>query len=107
MKKLDLAYPVSGNVKWYSHLGKQSSRGFPGGSVVKIPASAGDMGSIPGLGRSHVLQSNEAHAPQLFSLPTKAQETQLLSPHITTTEAVHHRACNKRSHLNEKPRHRN
>ena len=82
--------------------------GFPGSSVVKNPpASAGDMGSIPGLGRSHVLQSNEAHAPQLFSLPTKAQETQLLSPHITTTEAVHHRACNKRSHLNEKPRHRN
>ena len=33
--------------------------GFPGGSVVKnLPASAGDMGSIPGLGRSHVPQSN-------------------------------------------------
>ena len=28
-------------------------RGFPGGSVVKnLPANAGDMGSIPGLGRS-------------------------------------------------------
>ena len=28
-------------------------RGFPGGSVVKNPpANAGDMGSIPGLGRS-------------------------------------------------------
>ena len=27
--------------------------GFPGGSVVKkVPANAGDMGSIPGLGRS-------------------------------------------------------
>ena len=27
--------------------------GFPGGSVVKsVPARAGDMGSIPGLGRS-------------------------------------------------------
>ena len=27
--------------------------GFPGGSVVKnAPANAGDMGSIPGLGRS-------------------------------------------------------
>ena len=33
--------------------------GFPGGSVVKnLPASAGDMGSIPGPGRSHMLQSN-------------------------------------------------
>ena len=28
-------------------------QGFPGGSVVKnSPANAGDMGSIPGLGRS-------------------------------------------------------
>ena len=27
--------------------------GFPGGSVVKnLPANAGDVGSIPGLGRS-------------------------------------------------------
>ena len=32
---------------------------FPGGSVVKnLPAHAGDMGSIPDLGRSHMLQSN-------------------------------------------------
>ena len=31
------------------------SRGFPGGSVVKnLPASAGNMGSTLGLGRSHV-----------------------------------------------------
>jgi len=28
-------------------------KGFPGGSVVKnLPANAGDLGSIPGLGRS-------------------------------------------------------
>ena len=33
--------------------------GFPGGSVVKnLPADAGDTGLIPGLGRSHMLQSN-------------------------------------------------
>ena len=33
--------------------------GFPGGLEVKnLPASAGDMGLIPGLGRSHMLQSN-------------------------------------------------
>ena len=32
---------------------------FPGGTVGKNPpASAGDTGSIPGLGRSHMLQSN-------------------------------------------------
>ena len=32
--------------------------GFPGGAVVKNPpANAGDMGSIPGVGRSHVPRS--------------------------------------------------
>ena len=32
---------------------------FPGDSVVKnLPANAGDMGSIPGLGRFHMLCSN-------------------------------------------------
>ena len=32
---------------------------FPGGAVVKNPpANAGDMGSSPGLGRSHMSQSN-------------------------------------------------
>ena len=34
-------------------------RGFPGDSVVKnSPANAGDMGSIPGLERSHIPWSN-------------------------------------------------
>ena len=34
-------------------------QGFPGGTVVKNPpASAGDMGLIPGPGRSHMLWSN-------------------------------------------------
>ena len=34
-------------------------RDFSGGAVVKNPpASAGDMGSIPGMERSHMLQSN-------------------------------------------------
>ena len=32
---------------------------FPGGPVVKnLPANAGDMGSIPSLGRFHMLWSN-------------------------------------------------
>ena len=35
------------------------NEGFPGGTVVKNPpANAGDMGSSPGLGRSHMLRSN-------------------------------------------------
>ena len=34
-------------------------RDFPGGSVVKnLPAKAGDMGSIPGPGRFHMLRGN-------------------------------------------------
>ena len=34
-------------------------RDFPGGAVVKNPpANAGDMGLIPGLGRSHMPWSN-------------------------------------------------
>ena len=38
---------------------------FPSGPVVKNPpANAGDTGSIPGLGRSHVLRSNQACEPQ-------------------------------------------
>ena len=38
---------------------KKALGGFPGGTVVKNPpANAGDMGSSPGLGRSHMPQSN-------------------------------------------------
>ena len=38
---------------------KETGRGFPGGAVVKnLPANAGDTGSSPGLGRSHMPRSN-------------------------------------------------
>ena len=48
---------------------KVSIRGFPGGAVVEsLPADAGDTGSSPGLGRSHMLRSNWAREPQLLSL---------------------------------------
>ena len=60
---------------------------FPGGTVDKNPpASAGNMGLIPGLGRFHMLWSNKAHAPQL--LKPANLETML---------------CTKKSHHNEKP----
>ena len=43
--------------------------GFPGGAVVEnLPANAGDTGSSPGLGGSHVPRSNWAREPQLLSL---------------------------------------
>ena len=42
-------------------------RDLPGGLVVKkLPANAGDMDSIPGLGRPHVPQGNLACVPQLL-----------------------------------------
>ena len=38
---------------------KFKKKGFPGGAVVEsLPASAGDTGSSPGLGRSHMPRSN-------------------------------------------------
>ena len=56
--------------------------GFPGGSVAKnLAASAGDTGSIPNPGRSHVPQSSWAGVPQL------------LSAHAATTEACIPRTC--------------
>ena len=64
---------------------------FPGGAGVKNPpANAGDTGSSPGLGRSHMRQSNKARVPQLLK-PTH------LEPMLR----------NKRSHCNQKPMHRN
>ena len=43
--------------------------GFPGGAVVgSLPANAGDAGSSPGLGRSHMPRSGWAREPRLLSL---------------------------------------
>ena len=48
---------------------KSTSWGFPGGAVVENPpADAGNTGSSPGLGRSHMLRSDWARETQLLSL---------------------------------------
>ena len=48
---------------------KTISGGFPGGAVVENPpANAGDTGSSPGLGGSHMPRSGWAREPQLLSL---------------------------------------
>ena len=48
---------------------KRDRKGFPGGAVVEsLPANAGDTGSSPGLGGSHMPRSNWAREPQLLSL---------------------------------------
>ena len=70
--------------------------------VKNPPANAGDTGSSPGLGRSHMLQSKKTHVSQLLSLRSRAREPQLLKP--MRLEPV---LRNKRSHRNEKPMHRN
>ena len=47
--KVEMEVNVFKVIKW----------GFPVGTVGKnLPANAGDTGSSPGLGRSHMLQSN-------------------------------------------------
>ena len=62
---------------------------FPGCPMVKNqPAGAGDTGSIPGPGRSHMPQGSWVHVPQL-------QKPTHLEP------VIH----NKRSYHNEKPSH--
>ena len=68
--------------------------------VENPPANAGDMGSSPGPGRSHMPRSNKAHAPQLLSLHSRAHEPQLLSLSATTTEA---RAPRAQALQQEKP----
>ena len=56
-------YIVSTNMR-FSSFQRDSKKvkemkGFPGGPVVKnLPARAGDMGSIPDPGRSHLLWSS-------------------------------------------------
>ena len=83
-------------------------RGHPGGSVVKnLPANAGDMGSIPDPGRSHMLQSNQARAPQLLSLFSRAHALQLeIGPHLPQLEKSPHSpkvpAQHKKEFLNVK-----
>ena len=54
---------------YYSAFKKEWNRGFPGGAVVEsLPANAGDTGSSPGLGRSHMPRGGWAREPQLLSL---------------------------------------
>ena len=63
-------------------------RDFPGGPVVKNPpANAGGTSSIPDLGKTHMLQSNQAHGGQLLSQCAGAQEPQLLSKSTAAAEA--------------------
>ena len=71
----DLLYSTGNSTQWsvLAYMEKESYKkkqgGFPGGAVVEnLPANAGDTGSGPGLGRSHMPRSSQAREPQLLSL---------------------------------------
>ena len=50
---------MESNMEGLKKLKIELPRDFPGGAVVKNPpANAGDTGSFPGLGRSHMPRSN-------------------------------------------------
>ena len=81
-----------------SVINKNIREDFTGDPVVKNPsANAGDPGLIPGLGRSHVPQGNQArvHGNDLAHM-SQLPKSQHLEPLL----------CSKRSHRNEKPSHR-
>ena len=74
---------------------------FPGGAVTGRPlANAGDMGSSPGPGGSHIPWSGWARAPQLLGLRSRAHKPQLLK-----TACLGPVLCNGGGHRNEKPMH--
>ena len=68
-------------IPWPSFLLKPEVPDFPVDPVVRNPpANAGDMGSIPGQGRSHMPQSDYARVPQLLSPHSRAHELQQEKP---------------------------
>ena len=62
-KRQSFQYVVLGKLDSYMQKNEiRMLRGFPGGAVVEsLPSDAGDVGSCPGLGRSHMLRSGWAH----------------------------------------------
>ena len=82
--KEDYCHPILQKMKLRL---KKTSPGFPGGTAFEnLPANAGDTGSSPGLGRSHMPRSN-------WALRNWAREPQLLSLRVwslcsTTREAA-------------------
>ena len=96
------------------HHSSQSERtpreGFPGGPRIKNPpANAGDTGSIPGLGRSHMPQGSYACIAQLLSprSSTRVTTTETMHRNYTNPRALEPVLCNKTSHPNVKSMHRN
>ena len=65
-------------------------RDFPGGPGVKNPpARAGDVGSIPGLGRPHMPRGHKARVPQLLSQCSGACAAAETSLSAATRQCLH------------------
>ena len=91
---------------------KEQGRDFPGGPGVKnLPAKAGDMGLILGLGTKILHASGQLSlcTTSIEPLYYGAQAPQLLNPWvpITETRCLEPVLCNKTNHCNEKPAHHN
>ena len=85
---------------------KKNKPGFPSGSVVKNPpANAGDMGSTPGPGGSHMPRGNWARVPQLLSPALEPGNRSCWShkpqsPCFTTREATTRRSLHPQPEKN-------
>ena len=86
--------------QWGLHKEEYFCVDFPGAPVVKnLPANAGDMGSIPGPGRSHMLWDDWAHPPATCTLEPVLHEKSHHSerpahhdgqePHVWQPEKAH------------------
>ena len=77
--------------------------------VENLPANAGDTGSSPGLGRSHMSWSNWAREPQLLSLRiwslcSATREAAIVrGPHTTMKSGPHLPQLEKALARNEDP----
>ena len=73
--------------------------------VENLPASARDTDLIPDLGRSHMLQSSQAHVPQLSSPCAETTETRV--PKSLAMRSLQEKALQKKKkkkrHCSEKP----
>ena len=82
-------------------------QGFPDGSVVKnLPADAGDTGSNPDPGRSHMPQSSHCVAttePLLLRLCSATRKTTTTRSLCTTREQLLLTATRESSHSKEDP----
>ena len=65
------------------------SKHFPGGTVGICFPMQGTQVPFPGLGSFYMPQSNQAHAPQLLNLCSRAREPQPPKPRQTTACPLH------------------